>query len=148
MRGCAQRSRRMRQEVNHPTRRDAQCRAEQAHLPIEVRLCMGHRDEHHGVLVTVGTTKFDELVAAASTAAFAQRLSQLGYRWLRVQVWTSFASMTRVQRPTGYVQVGTGAEPDFQGKELLECTWFQLTCARSRRWRQRRSFAGRTCHQR
>ena len=39
-----------------------------------------------GVLVTVGTTSFDDLVAAAATAAFAQRLKDLGYEWLRIQV--------------------------------------------------------------
>lgn len=49
---------------------------------------MEEQDLHDGVLATVGMTKSNELIAAVSTATFAQRLSQLGSCWLRCQMWT------------------------------------------------------------
>ncbi|KAH8068345.1 glycosyltransferase [Aureococcus anophagefferens] len=39
-----------------------------------------------GVFVTVGTTEFDALVAAATAPPFLARLEALGFAWLRLQV--------------------------------------------------------------
>ncbi|KAJ8598451.1 hypothetical protein CTAYLR_006850 [Chrysophaeum taylorii] len=65
-------------------------------------------EKNRGIFVTVGTTCFDELVAAVTTAEFADRLTELGYRWLRVQV-------------------GRGTEPTFLGETTVHRTWFRFT---------------------
>ena len=41
------------------------------------------------VLVTVGSTKFDQLIRAVDTQAFADALHERGYDSLLVQVWCS-----------------------------------------------------------
>mmetsp|Transcript_36526 Transcript_36526/g.117106 ORF Transcript_36526/g.117106 Transcript_36526/m.117106 type:complete len:179 (+) Transcript_36526:23-559(+) len=67
-------------------------------------------DDAPGVLVTVGTTSFDALVAAAATREFAERLEESGYEWLRIQV-------------------GRGAAPPagWDGEKPLERSWFRFT---------------------
>jgi len=41
------------------------------------------------VLVTVGSTKFDQLIRVVDTQAFADALHERGYDSLLVQVWCS-----------------------------------------------------------
>ena len=64
-----------------------------------------------GVFVTVGTTEFDALVAAATAPPFLARLEALGFAWLRLQV-------------------GRGAAPHLPAASTVNNThvsWFRFT---------------------
>lgn len=77
--------------------------------------------------VTVGTTKFDELIAAVDSTEVADALAARGYDRLVMQVReasSSFGCST-----TSFEGVLTAAEPDPMASTRWRCSWAHQACA-------------------